>query len=997
MGTSDGLSIFDGKTVDNYSKINGLAEYGIYILFQDSKKNIWMGHRKGGISRYNGKKIESRNDKLLLKDKDITSICEDAQGNIWITSDGAGVIKITNPSAPLEKIQYEQYKGRLSDQVFGCTLLHDKRIYFVTSAGIKTYNSKTNSFDLFSLPNMPNFFQISCLLEDKDLNLWLGTVHGGLYQYIQKEHKFKVYDIRDGLAYNYVYCLHQDSKGDIWAGHLEGGGITRLRNGNILNVFNKENGLNDDNIYAIDEDNEGNILIATKFNGLAILKEESFSLFVTNEKQFPSTEIWSFIEDKDKKLWFGTNNGVVIYDPKAVSKNNFSIIPGEAYFKPSQVRFMKTDRDKNIWFGLADYGVCVFRTKTKKFEFPPNLNLLDNFKEITALEVDKNNKLWIGTKSYLYLYNIKKETGTTILQGNGLQSSDITSIYVDKNNIKYIGSNNGLTVVKDSVTKDCPKYDLEGATPNCITGDDNGNIWIGTQNRGVICFKNGKIGTKFSKNDGLLSDVINFIACFNGSLFVGTGVGMNRVDLKTHNIFTYTKRNGLPGIETKRNAVYIDSKKNLWIGTIGGAVRYCPKYEKLVTTAPVSRINHFIVNFDTIDVNRKLHFKYNQNSVVIDYSCVSLTNPDVVIYKVKLEGVVNSHWQITSVPQSSYPMLPPGTYTFMVMARNYAGVWSSQPAEFTFTINPPFYKTWWFITACIVIGLIILFIYIKAREKKLIKEKRVLEEKVIERTIEVVNINRQLELKNKDIVDSIQYASRIQNALLPPDLPFENSFYLFKPKDIVSGDFIWFYTHENMEWFAAVDCTGHGVPGAFMSIIGHSCLNKILQEYNIVEPASILNHLNEEIAETLHQYHKDNQIHDGMDIALASFDKDTKILQYSGAFNPLWLFRDHTLIESRANRYAIGLAPEIEKNFTNHEIKIEKGDTIYLFSDGYADQFGGPDNKKLKIGYFKEILLGIQHLTMTEQKKHLDEFIENWRGNNIQLDDILVIGRRFEF
>jgi serine phosphatase RsbU (regulator of sigma subunit) len=181
-----------------------------------------------------------------------------------------------------------------------------------------------------------------------------------------------------------------------------------------------------------------------------------------------------------------------------------------------------------------------------------------------------------------------------------------------------------------------------------------------------------------------------------------------------------------------------------------------------------------------------------------------------------------------------------------------------------------------------------------------------------------------------------------------------------------------------------------------MSIIGHSSLNKIVQESEIYKPSDILNQLNREIADTLHHYHQDNQIHDGMDIALASYNKDTQILEFAGAFNPLWLIRNNTLIETRANRYAIGLAPEIEKDFLNNQIKVENGDTIYLFSDGYADQFGGPDYKKLKVGYFKEILLGIQNLSMPEQKQHLDDFIETWKNGSVQIDDILVIGRRFE-
>jgi ligand-binding sensor domain-containing protein/serine phosphatase RsbU (regulator of sigma subunit) len=1002
LGTDIGLSIFDGKDIRNYSKKDGLADNGVNTLYRDSHGFIWLGHRKGGISRFDGFKFESRTDKLIFKESDITSFCEDSEGNLWITSVGAGAIKISNPKQKLEDIKYEQYKGnRLSDVVFNCTMLENKKLYFITNASvIKYYNSQKNNFETLEKKGLPNYFQITCMLEDNESNLWIGTYHGGLYKYIKKEDRIQFFDIRDGLASNYISSIFQDRAGDIWVSHYEGGGITRLRNGKIISNFNKDNGLNDYNIYCISEDREGNILIGTRENGLVILKDESFTLYINNEKQFPSVEVFSIITDKDKRYWFGTNDGLVIYDTKAKNDKKFTIIPGNVFGNPKKVRFIKEDLDQNLWIGTIGDGVFMYNIKTKKIETPLLGLPLDNFYDITALEIDKKNNLWIGTKFYLLRYNIKTADLQTFTQGDGLIGSNITAVYIDKNNVKYIGSQekSGLTIIpNDTVSRNDLKFELGGATPTSITGDTKGNIWIGTQNQGVICFKNGNIVKQYSQADGLLSDVISFVKIFNGSLFVGTGVGMNKIDLNTDNITVYTKRNGLPGIETKQNAVYGDNENTLWIGTISGVVRYAPKLEKKANIEPIPKINYVIVNKDTLDISKVKNLSYSQRSVKLDFSCVSLTNQDAVIFKYILEGSTNSEWQNTTKQQKDYDQLEPGNYKFKVIARNYAGVWSSTPAEFSFRINPPFYRTWWFIWICIIIGLVILFGYIKAREKQLIKEKRVLEEKVKERTQEIVNINRQLEVKNKDITDSIQYASRIQNAILPPDLPFENTFVLFKPKDIVSGDFFWFMAQENSEWFAAVDCTGHGVPGAFMSIIGHNSLNRILQEFNITKPSEILNHLNEEIAATLHHYHKDNQIHDGMDIALASYDKETRTLEYSGAFNPLWLIRKNELIETRANRYAIGLAPGIEKDFTNNEIKIENGDTIYLFSDGYADQFGGPDNRKLKVGYFKEILLGIQHLSMAEQKNHLNDFIEKWRGENVQLDDILVIGRRFEF
>lgn len=257
---------------------------------------------------------------------------------------------------------------------------------------------------------------------------------------------------------------------------------------------------------------------------------------------------------------------------------------------------------------------------------------------------------------------------------------------------------------------------------------------------------------------------------------------------------------------------------------------------------------------------------------------------------------------------------------------------------------------------------------------------------------------KRVEQKNKDILDSINYAKRIQDAIFPPEALSQEllpeSFILFKPKDIISGDFYWVEKFEGKTFIAAVDCTGHGVPGALLSIVGYNLLSKSINEHNHTKPNEILDELSNGINKTLRQNIESLGIKDTMDIALCAIDREKNILEYSGAYNSLYLVRKNELREIRADRFPVGVFSSGElKKFTNHEIAIEKGDAIYLFSDGYPDQFGGPKGKKLKYKGFKEILLSIQHLTMREQKEALDTMIENWKQTNEeQTDDILIIG-----
>lgn len=265
----------------------------------------------------------------------------------------------------------------------------------------------------------------------------------------------------------------------------------------------------------------------------------------------------------------------------------------------------------------------------------------------------------------------------------------------------------------------------------------------------------------------------------------------------------------------------------------------------------------------------------------------------------------------------------------------------------------------------------------------------------------IEHLLEKLETAHKDIKDSINYAKRIQNAMLPDtDLlsdSFPQSFILYKPKDILSGDFYWFKKEGNKSFIAAVDCTGHGVPGALMSMIGIEKLNNLVVKTK--EPSEILKQLNENIENALCQSSHYEHSQDGMDIALCAIDKENKILKFSGANRPIWIIRygETEVEEIRGTKKAIGgLTLGISPDFESNEIKLLKGDTFYIFSDGYADQFGGAQKHKLFTRRFKQLLLGIQDKTMPEQGKYLNTFIKEWKADADQVDDILVIGVRQE-
>ncbi len=293
--------------------------------------------------------------------------------------------------------------------------------------------------------------------------------------------------------------------------------------------------------------------------------------------------------------------------------------------------------------------------------------------------------------------------------------------------------------------------------------------------------------------------------------------------------------------------------------------------------------------------------------------------------------------------------------------------------------------------------LVIAFVYLIVRSQtwSLIKTKKLLREK--EQALDIIERQKvEMELKEKDITDSLIYAQRIQEARLPSEVYFRNhfkeSFIFFKPKDIISGDFYWIGEKEGKVYIVGADCTGHGVPGALMSMIGIEIIEKTINEDQIENPSQILEILNKGLEKTFRsEKNIGTIIRDGMDIGLCVVDKQNKKLKFAGAFFPLYMIRNNNLIEIKGDKIIIGMNPDNLK-YTDRELDILEDDIFYLFSDGYADQFGGSLNKKFMYRRFRYLLLTIHRFSVDDQKAVLEENIKTWIGNNVQVDDIMVIG-----
>ncbi|MBP7867936.1 MAG: SpoIIE family protein phosphatase [Acidobacteria bacterium] len=392
---------------------------------------------------------------------------------------------------------------------------------------------------------------------------------------------------------------------------------------------------------------------------------------------------------------------------------------------------------------------------------------------------------------------------------------------------------------------------------------------------------------------------------------------------------------------------------------------------------------------------------YRRNSARFDFAAPSWSSPNGVEYRTRLEGF-DAGWSAWSrETKREYTNLPERAYCFRVQARNVYGQFSTE-AICEFTVRAPWYRTPWAYLGYALLAVGLVWGLSTLNTTRLRRAKARLERTVEERTAEITAQKEVIEEKSRNITKSILYASRIQRAMLPPEGALDGAaadhFLLYRPRDIVSGDFFWSRQVGRQVFLVAADCTGHGVPGAFMSVLGISLLNEIVAGLPVLSPEEILGRLRERVVQSLRQTGEEGSSRDGLDIALCAVDLDRLTLRYAGAHRPLWLFRagdPDGFVEVKGDRMPVGYhhkkgaAP-----FAGHTLQLDRGDTIYLFSDGFASQFGGADGDSFKASRLRDTLRALWGKPMSEQRDALEKVLSEWMAGHEQVDDILVLGVR---
>lgn len=1028
---------FPVHDIRNYTTSEYDAFNQNWAIAEDSLGVLYFGNSPStGVLRYDGEtwsKIEI--DKTIIK-----SLASDSKGNIYVGSQGSFGQLVSNKNGVIGFKAFSNDSLKLAKECSNIIPV-DTGVYFFGEREIFFYHSDDSSIEkvknLADISFMrPNQAEAGIFYNNRthgliqlngnkvDLGPYAEKSTGQTCFYLTAFRKgFLLASLRDGLFY--FNCFEEDSsqiemmplalsEHPFFQDNIIFGGLT-LRNGNMI----------------ISSLQKGAILIN---KDLEVLK------YFNKATGLQDNFIIKTYEDSKGNLWFALNNGISKFDlnlDREIYRDESGFVSGvEAIYEMDGRIYLSTP---------SGYSYLNPDTNILHFETPPEQFINDDILNAQGFNfIEIEGQLLLSSTEGIFQVNQSKTVNTSHLACRGF-------VKIDDHLLLCYGSNGffSMTFQEGSWEVSPMLPDLVFSFYNAILfprNDEIIEIWANTFSEGthrILLDQNLKIQSHevLGEKEGLPKGTL-FLHFIDNHILMGTKEG-----LKEWNGEQFVPSDFLGPIFKASKDVFkifpIDS--NYWVISDDSVLIVPQAHKQLVMPFPAAEISQIQCVYKgknsiwlggsdgVIKVDRKrfayIHDDYNclisevyngvdslmygggalsqskqilpfvSNTMSFRFGAAFYDTEEKTVYQYKLVGFDQDWSTWSTVNYKEYSYLNEGDYTFQVRAKNVFGKVSSI-ASYSFTILPPWYRTTWAYFGYVVLFVLVVALSIRLYSIRLIQTKKLLEQKVSERTKALSEAKSELEEKNNDITSSIRYAKRIQSALFPSeeiiDNHFTDHFILFQPKDIVSGDFYWASEKNDQLYLAAADCTGHGVPGAIMSVLCISHLNQNLIRPEINSPADLLNAVNDSISnELMKEKAGEENINDGMDIALCAYDKKEGKISYSGAFNSLYLIRESQLTEYKASKSSVGVFTHQNKlKFENNEIEVQSGDMIYLFSDGFADQFGGDKGKKLKRKKFKELLIEYHQMPGSNQKKLLLDYFNEWMFDYDQVDDVVVIGIR---
>lgn len=796
------------------------------------------------------------------------------------------------------------------------------------------------------------------------------SIYGGIRL---KDNKFLIYTLQDG-----IYILDSSFK--------------------IINHISQQKGLSDNDIKNAYQAQDGNIWLGTN-NGLSLIEYQS-NLSFYNRTHGIEGDVQD-VAFNDAQMFVASSKGLLLETENGFENTGNLVSVWDILLLDKRIIYASSDgifewkKDKTIRLLNGNFnnieainGKLILAGPTGVTICDEQFNILHAFsvpisRSLNIYNDTQTHEIWIGTVASGVIRLFPNYTIDIYNDMDGLNTAWVKPMKSFENKLVF--------ATKDGMQRFVPEEEVKASITEELRKDSSNY-------RGFFetIGSADEISSMFYFNNKKIVVIENEIKYVNKNTYVNSP-------------YTYLDFGRINQTKEFNGSVFICTSEGLLV---------LEKGLTLPQTKMEASIQSILIHKKLIDFSKPISLTHDDNDIFISFQSPFYLHGSLVSYRSLLEGYDDTWTDYSSAADRSFNNLREGTYTFKLQAKNSLGYYS-QVVSYTFSIQPPWYRT---VYAYVIyfVGFICFFLFsIKLSRKHLQKKNDALELIVKERTSEIVHQKDLIEEKHSEITNSINYAERIQSALMTNEEHWQgfskNHFILFRPRDVVSGDFYWAYQNDEHAIWAAADCTGHGVPGAFMSMLGISFLNEIVIEGKQTQPAQILNALRSKIIKSLEQKGGNNERKDGMDIALCSLNKKTNVLTYAGANNPLILITKNEekakslddakmlsenntyLVTLTANKMPVGKYVSEEKSFTQHDITMEDDDMIYCFSDGFQDQFGGVDGKKFMIKRFKQELLHLYINSVPNQKEALNTIFENWliTGNTEQIDDVCVVAIRF--
>lgn len=1005
MTYNTGVIRFDGQNMQIYDKKRGLSNNYVTGIAQDKDQNIWIS-TKNGLNCFNGQTFESflSNDTVYAE---IEGLLADSLGQIWFVhkTKGLGVIRAKEI----------QFIGKLKEgftQFLSIGLDLQQNIWIATVYnGIFIYNPAKKQFSNLKYAQLP--FNKLYNLERKQAKSLLLATDRGLFTLKEGRFSQQQYPLtRNKRTYNTLI----DSKNGLWVSSLSD--IYHFEQQGETFLYGAANGLSN-KIYDMIEDREGGIWFSSD-EGLFRLNNQVFNIY----NNIPDI---THIGKSAEAIWFCTQTGLLTLNRaeqfKKIDYEPLNSFPGPLVTHPK--------RSQIYIFGES--GALYTSSGANRFQ---KVKSFKGQKPQVAL-MNEAGQLFLG--GGFGLIRFEKGLSDTLLTSEDLNYSGLNAIILDKRNILWLATEgNGLLKYAAGQVQ---KIDIENNLPNkavtTVLDDSQGNIWFGTQGNGFFKIHAEDIDnpalkvTGFEEYDLASSNIIGLNEDPEGNIWVTTQLDISKIISLENDVIrieSYGYEEGLPQFQIYPNTISKGFKQDLWIGTTKSLININTKDKVYSSIAPDIYINKVKLFFEEVNWNQfaetverwtglpqNLSLNYKKNHLAFDFVGVSFNIPEKMQYQWRLQGLEEEWTPLSKRSEAIYPNLADGEYTFLVKACNGGNI-CSEVASFRFEIAPPPHKTPY---AAVLVILVIgasIYLFIKRQIKNLKVSQTALELRVKERTREIESKKAEIEYQsqelarafkeiddrnqaltniNAEVSRSIDFASKIQKAFfiseddLKKTLP--DSFLISIPRSVVTSDFFWLQRHKNYLYLCLADCTGTGVSGAFLALIGHACLSDGVRENVGLDPASLLQIINKAMLDILEG--RDVEINTAMDLALCRIDLERKELVFAGAKRPLVYVKDNKLQVIRGSFFSTGIRySKMESSFKNHTIDLKEKVQIYLFSDGFPNQVGGTNKTKYKMSNFKKLLLEVSQQDIEKQGNEIRKSFHSWLAGNAQLDDVSVGG-----